>query len=672
LLAKFSRVVYNVSLGNSANNIILLSDELPGIRFISTAKDFPKESKYLKIRLSLEEQRLFAWSETCGLLDYDLDDKSKILESNAFGLHRTTVLELLIQIKVLFEDFEKHQKRHKGLETVPYRPEDGDPKLGELSSELDAIQETSDFGVPLNTKRKHFVEKAIKAWKSASSDIPNRVRWAAFDKSAFEGLLQKFSTLNDSITSLLDKNLQREILSVTQDTNRGVLQLHDNLADLQQLVKATLALTLQSRDPPPSYQLIGKAENNVTGLELLAELARFKARFKTFNESTEIVTPLDASTTDILKLGNPEAEKVAMEIDRACIRIDSDTSLDVGGRCEALLKRADGNIQHVWVEWKEYDWEMGKPCPSPLIIDRVQKLAALLHYEPKPKHFRVPHCLGYFDDGESLRNSDDDSLDEDNDYRIGFVFEKPYDVPPVTPSVSLLQLLRESPKPRVTQRIAIAKAIANCILYLHSVNWLHKGLRSHNIVFFPEKEPSTNTKAPPDNKINYSKPYISGFDFARPARPEEQTEIPVDSLEFNLYRHPSTQNAGLGPREAYRKSFDVYSLGVILVELAHWKTVDRVLGIDLGAGAHEGAPRARPRPKTAAGVRDRLLDELQVAALGAAMGEAYERAAWKCLAGGAELGIELGEDEICDGRVAARLSMAFYEEVVKKLEEIKV
>jgi hypothetical protein len=120
----------------------------------------------------------------------------------------------------------------------------------------------------------------------------------------------------------------------------------------------------------------------------------------------------------------------------------------------------------------------------------------------------------------------DSEVDEDGlDARIGFVFEKPSveGVSPDSRPVSLFELLDSSAKPRVTDRIRLAHAVANCLLYLHSVNWLHKGLRSQNVVFFPI---NVKEKGKPSTKIDYSKPYLSGFDFARPARADEMTEIP--------------------------------------------------------------------------------------------------------------------------------------------------
>jgi serine/threonine protein kinase len=627
------------------------------MQFIMTARDMPKEHIHLNLRLRLEQQRLFSWSETCGLLDYDAENNQKVLESNAFGLHRSTVLELLVQMKVLFEDFEKLQIRYKRLETVGRDPLEPPPSY-KKSEELDSAKDASDALVPLAPKRRKFIDKAIQAFKAGSKEGSKRLRWAAFDQSDFEQLLQRFSSLNDSITALLDMRLQDEIYSATQDTNRAVLQMHHDLADLTSLVKATLILTMEKQgvNVPISKSLRVKQKDNVTGLELLAQLARFKA----FNEFIETDSSLDEATVELLKLGNPGAEKVAMEIDRSCISfVFPQSGQTQETRCEAVYNPPKESAQRVWIEWKDYNYTPGDSRPAPLIIERAQKLAALLHHRPKPKHFRVPHCLGYFDKAMHNRREDGDSspispVEDDNEYRVGFVFKKPEDVLPEAPPVSLLQLLLKEDKPRVTDRVALAKAIANCILYLHSVNWLHKGLRSHNIVFFRTKD---------SNKIDYSKPYISGFDFARPARPGEPTELPKDNIEFNLYRHPSTQNAGIGPREGYRKSFDIYSLGVVLVELAHWAPIERILDIDI--------KNPKPRPKIAAGVRERLLEPEQIAALGANMGEIYEKLVTKCIAGGIALGIGKGEDEAGDRAVAARLSMCFYEEVVRKLEEIR-
>ncbi|TVY81748.1 hypothetical protein LSUE1_G002820 [Lachnellula suecica] len=641
----------------------VLTGCIQGIQFIITAKNLPEESKYLNLRLRLEQQRLLAWSETSGLMaHHQKDDDQKIQQSNTFIIHRTTILDLLVQIKCLFQEFEKAQVKNKHLQTAP-EPLNSDEELGQ---DIDPAKDSSSAHVPLSDSRKNFIIKAMRDLRSKAGGVASdlntgrkRLIWAAFDKDAFENLLQRFSTLNDNMTDILDFRLQTEIHRTTQDTNRGVLQLHKDLTSLHRLVKA-LDIKMQAHTFPvqeiPQYS----PANDAAGLRLLAQLAKFKA----FNESldTEGPAPWDKATAMVLQLGQPDAEKANTKIERSRIHLNPKTSAaDVtAARCEATFENDAGEKQRVWIEWKEYDYQKpGSLSPPPLIVDRVQKLASLLHHSPKPEAFRVPHCLGYFDNGpREASEVDSEGEEEGLDPRIGFIFEKPMDegVSPETPPVSLFELLSSSPKPRVTDRIRVAHAVANCLLYLHSVNWLHKGLRSHNIVFFPTSAKGENYQT---TKVDYSKPYLSGFDFARPARADEMTEIPGDVPAYNMYRHPSTQGQGFGPRESFRKSFDIYSLGVVLVELASWMTIDKVLGIEVG------------RMRTAMKIRDMLLESSRVQEVGSNMGEMYEKATAKCLAGGSELGVLDSDDETSDA-VAAKLSMAFYEDVVKKLGDVKI
>ncbi|CZT45816.1 uncharacterized protein RSE6_06171 [Rhynchosporium secalis] len=562
-----------------------------------------------------------------------------------------------VQIQCLFKEFEQAQKKNHRLATVPESSESDD----EVSK--DPAKDASNAHVPLPEGRRKFIIKAMKAittsTKDSLSEGRRRLRWAAFDKEAFEGLLQRFSTLNDNMTDILDVRLQNEIHRTTQDTNRGVLQLHKDLASLHRLVQA-LDIKMQARNYPVPAIFQNAPASDAAGLRLLAQLAKFKA----FNEAldTEGHAPWNEATAMALQLGRPETEKANTRIDRSCITFDAQQAGEdlTAIRCEATYTRAN-HSQKVWIEWKEYDYQKpGSLSPPPFIIDRVSKLASLLHHSPKPEAFRVPHCLGYFDNAKRPSEGEIDSEDEEDsvDTRIGFVFEKPHDegVSPNTAPVSLFELLTSSPKPRVTERVKVAYAIANCLLYLHSVNWLHKGLRSHNIVFFPT---TTTMNGQGKTAIDYSKPYLSGFDFARPARADEMTEIPGDNGANNMYRHPLTQGQGFGARKGFRKSFDIYSLGVVLVELAHWKTIERVLGVE------KSGLRVMGR------IREMLLEDERVAGVGAEMGELYECAMWKCVAGGKELGVGEGVDETGDAG-AARLGMAFYEDVVKRLESIRI
>jgi hypothetical protein len=319
------------------------------------------------------------------------------------------------------------------------------------------------------------------------------------------------------------------------------------------------------------------------------------------------------------------------------------------------MKTAAGK-KKVWIEWKDYDTAGLHPnaLSKKDIVDRVRKLAALLNHSPKPEAFRTPHCLGFFDKADTDIPADEvDILDR----RLGLIFERPgHDLLHTTlPPVSLHDLLQDERvrKPRVTERIQLANALSNCVLYLHAVNWLHKGLRSCNVLFFRTRS----------GHVDYRQPYLSGFDFSRPGGSDEMTDVPGDDAEHDLYRHPNTQANMTKDRQRSQKSFDIYSLGVVFVELAHWKTVDKVLGIDM--------QRARGKPEILRHVRGELLADERIADIGAEMGEKFEDAVRTCLVGEQELGLRPGDDEDAEG-VAEKLSVRFYEDVVKRLGQVVV
>lgn len=617
---------------------------LSGIQLLVTALGYEDDCKYLNLRLRMEQQRLFAWSETSGLLDLDAKNQDKILNSNVFNLHRQTVLDLLVQIRCLFDEFTEYQRKHNNLCTV----EDHDGILG--APEKDA--KLANY--PMTERKRDFIKKAMLGLKTKSVEGITRLRWTSFDKTGFERLLAKFSILNDNMTNLLDHSLQVEIRNTVQDTNRGVLLLHHKIADLSHLVLA-LKSQLDAGSPGgPSSMSKLEREANADALRQLSRLAKFKAFNETIDPKSEGPAIVDEAAAKFLELAKPGHQR-NLFVPRYLIEVDPEVDESDEPRCEAIMKTAEGK-KKVWIEWKDYD----NPGPQPGslseadIIERVRKLAALLNHSPKPEAFRTPHCLGFFDKADPNMPEDDvDILDR----RLGLIFERPSDdsLDTTRPPISLRELLQDAKvrKPRVTERVRLAHAISNCLLYLHAVHWLHKGLRSHNVLFFLTR----------DGHVDYRQPYLSGFDFSRPGGSDEMTDAPGDDAEHDLYRHPNAQSNRRRERERSKKSFDIYSLGVILVELAHWRPIEEVLGIDMR--------RARGRPDVVRKVRDALLAEDRVAAVGADMGERFEDATRRCLAGGEELGLRDGDDETED-EVAERLSIKFYKEVVKRLEDVVV
>jgi hypothetical protein len=213
-----------------------------------------------------------------------------------------------------------------------------------------------------------------------------------------------------------------------------------------------------------------------------------------------------------------------------------------------------------WVEWKSYHSvrhldQSGKPqyAPEPLAAANLESLVALLHMDNRPTQFRVPHCAGYFDDDENLR--------------FGLIYRVPGATPQSAETTSLSNLLlRKGNPPPLESRISLAKELVTSLYFLHAVNWLHKGLRDECILV-------QMRHGSPD----YSQPLISGFEYSRPDVVGLTTTAAKDT--WAVYAHPDYLGVDEdGKKKVYRKTYDMYSLGIILLEIASWKPAEEILG----------------------------------------------------------------------------------------------
>jgi serine/threonine protein kinase len=165
----------------------------------------------------------------------------------------------------------------------------------------------------------------------------------------------------------------------------------------------------------------------------------------------------------------------------------------------------------------------------------------------------VARCLGYI----KIPQTDDAT-------RFGIVFEEPLIHGAESKIVTLQDLLERQPHPSLSARLALCAVLARCVHSFHAVNWLHKALQPDNIIFFSSSElPSLN------------EPFLSGFELSRPSIMDQLTEKPrFDPLQ-DIYRHPNAQSSQADGK--YRKSYDIYSLGVLMIQVALWKRIEDVV-----------------------------------------------------------------------------------------------
>lgn len=192
-----------------------------------------------------------------------------------------------------------------------------------------------------------------------------------------------------------------------------------------------------------------------------------------------------------------------------------------------------------------------------VLKERLQHLVSLLQTAPKPSSYRVLDCKGYFSDGAK------------GQARYGLVFTLPtaLSIAPDPTFHTLHSLLRSSTdnKPPTAfllgPRFRLATLLANSLSHLHAAGWLHRSLTSHNILCL-------STGGARD--LQY--PYLAGFGYARLDDPREVSEVEARTAD-NLYRHPEYQLPA-PRRKKYRRSYELYSLGVVLAEVGLWKQID--------------------------------------------------------------------------------------------------
>ena len=220
------------------------------------------------------------------------------------------------------------------------------------------------------------------------------------------------------------------------------------------------------------------------------------------------------------------------------------------------------------MDWYYYDPKWTSAQTS-LAHQRVEELSQRFSVLDKPPNLRVLDCLGYI-----CHPSRTD--------RALF-----YSIPATqssTQPISLFKILPPSkkpseaqPRPTLQERFHLAALLAISFLELHNVSWLHKGFNSNNAVFFPT----------PAGQINFKEFYLLGFDFSRPDRPG-QNSLPTRPSPLDLYRHPHLRQPNPGSSNstpnntAFKREYDMYSLGLVLFEIGVWMRLEDFMKPGLG------------------------------------------------------------------------------------------
>ncbi|KAK3984166.1 hypothetical protein QBC44DRAFT_389124 [Cladorrhinum sp. PSN332] len=241
-------------------------------------------------------------------------------------------------------------------------------------------------------------------------------------------------------------------------------------------------------------------------------------------------------------------------------------------------------------------WNNTPPFESKLEFATYQQKQVLIQWKFVPstqweKYTKQMKCLAVF--LMSLSDGSFRSLPCQGYYPLqargchGIVYSMPEVVGenPTTDTIdydfkSLRFLIVDQPLVSLKRRLELARAIAETVLQLHTAGWLHKSLRSENIIFLAPRGSTSRF-------FLAAEPYIIGYEYARSDTGDSAaafTQLPDMELEAELYRHAFARGVG---RETYQKRFDLYAMACIIVELVMWRPLIDVFSTYLKADLKE-------------------------------------------------------------------------------------
>jgi len=426
-------------------------------------------------------------------------------------LNRQAVEHTLQQLRDLLQGTEKLKERY-GLTLITH-PRGSQQTSAQLEDA--PVSESQQAATLISEETRQAI--LTRAGITLQQKTLKPLWWAAVDKEKIQKLVIDVRGFVDELRKMLDLLRQDDLIKSNTAIAAELISLNDRFDQLQPLAEALRTESL-------------------TSLASSAELKALRARLAD-----------DAGPESDQQDRIPSRPRVLESLE-PMIRTKLGDFKPL--RKNQTMGLADYDGERVFVEKKAIN-----PRLRSKIMPRVESLAALLSL-PKDSTFSSLVCRGIVED----------------DDQVSFVFHYP-DSDGMEEPKTLLDLFSANgvEPPSLTIRIQLALQIVRIVQNFHRANWLHKSLRSENILFFASR----------DDISLLANPILAGFAFSRLGPPTEISEQPSADPKRDIYRHPHAMGE---PTASFDTVMDIYSLGTLLLEIAEWRPlrylVDSIVNVD--------------------------------------------------------------------------------------------
>lgn len=483
---------------------------------LTEAAKIGKLGANLLCQLELQEVQLVEWARQVGLLEEPPHIEPR--------LNLEVIRKAVVQLDGFLSDTERLCIRYNfkvqiAAESQPKAP----AAIQDRASRLLQLAE-------LDSTRQKILARAAKIKKS--TNVAKRLWWAAVDKDKFKEFLSDIRLYIHDLWRLLDPVRQQDTLRNTQMLLSKVISLDNRLDELN----ALQSVILQS--------VVGDATSNQRFAPLPSVIDMKTLRLALETRATQ--SQLDSA----LPRDTPRQRK---DVLKGVCRLDYDKIVDFSALPRSpemgFAKYPGHTGAPVFAEVKEVP-----PTFRSKVLERVEDLVALLGAS-KDQSFRHLSCIGY-------------AYDSDTE-KVMFLFNPPAHAA-IDRTISLRDLFSSRPElrlyPSPESRLMLAKVLARAIRNLHIAGWLHKNLRSENVLFFLHNETVDETLL--------ADPFIVGYAFARADTPAAWSDQASADVQRDIYRHPAAIEV---ISTSYSASMDLYSLGTVLVEIGDWRALAQIV-----------------------------------------------------------------------------------------------